>query len=170
MRTGVAQVPAQPADIQASIPAATARPVRLLDEDRIRSLAKDPAEWLSYIARSKAQHAKDSAVMAAELAEAGRSEMIRAPYARAFEITSRMTPEWFASDSARIIAENILSFQTPNGGWSKHVDYTKGARQKGQSWFSESNQWQWIATIDNSSTTEQMQFIAKVDSVQPSAK
>jgi PelA/Pel-15E family pectate lyase len=108
---------------------------------------------------------KDSAVMADELRSIGKNEMIPAPYSHGFEITSRMTPQWLESDSARLIAANLLTFQTPNGGWSKHVDYSKGPRQKGQSWFSESNEWQWIATIDNSSTTEQMQFLLMIDSV-----
>ena len=81
-----------------------------------------------------------------------------------------MTQAWFASDSAWVIAENLLSFQTPNGGWSKHVDYTKGSRQKGQSWFSESESWQWISTLDNSSTTEQMQFLLLIDSVRTDAR
>jgi len=93
--------------------------------------------------------------------------MIPAPYSHGFEITALMTPGWLASDSARRIADNLLSFQTPNGGWSKHVDYARGPREKGQSWFSESARWQWIATIDNSSTTEQMQFLLMIDSVRP---
>jgi PelA/Pel-15E family pectate lyase len=142
----------------------------LLSEARVRANAKNPSEWLAYIARSREQRAKDSAVMAAELAPVGRMEMIAAPYSHGFEVTKEMTREYFASDSARRLAENLLSFQAPNGGWSKHVEYAKGPREKGQSWFSESNQWQWIATIDNSSTTEQMQFLARLDSVQPNAK
>jgi PelA/Pel-15E family pectate lyase len=139
----------------------------LLAEDRIRQLARNPADWLDYIARSRTQRAKDSTLMAAELQSIGKAEMMTAPYSRGFAITSKMTPPWLASDSARTIADNLLSFQTPNGGWSKHVDYTKGSRAKGQSWFSESASWQWISTIDNSSTTEQMQFLVMIDSVRP---
>ena len=105
--------------------------------------------------------------MAAELKSAGKTEMVKAPYSHGFEITPKMTAAWLASDSARSVAENLLTFQTPNGGWSKHVDYSKGPREKGQSWFSESSEWQWIATIDNSSTTEQMQFLLMIDSVRP---
>ena len=138
----------------------------LLAEDRIRSLARNPREWLDYLERSRQQRARDSAVMAAELRSIGKTRMVKAPYAHAFEITRKMTPAWLASDSARGIAENLLTFQAPNGGWSKHVDYSKGPREKGQSWFSESDRWQWIATIDNSSTTEQMQFMLMIDSVQ----
>ena len=138
----------------------------LLSETRIRALARNPDAWLTYLARSRAQRASDSTVMAAELAAIGKSAMVAAHYAHAFELTAAMTPAWFASDSARILAQNLLSFQTPNGGWSKHVEYSKGPPAKGQSWFSESAEWQWIATIDNSSTTGQMQFLAMLDSVQ----
>lgn len=154
-----------------SIPAQTVpdskKPEPLLSESRIRSIAKNPASWLEYIAQSKAQKSKDSLVMAAELSKLSRTEMIPAPYSHGFEITQSMTPTWLASDSARILAANLLSFQTPNGGWSKHVDYSQGPRKPGQSWFSESNQWQWIATIDNSSTTEQMQFLLMINGAQP---
>lgn len=149
---------------------AQTRPEPLLSETRIKSIAKNPKEWLDYVARSRAQYSKDSTVMAAELSSLGKTEMIAAPYSHGFEVTRSMNKIWFASDSARTLAENLLSFQTPNGGWSKHVEYSKGPREKGQSWFSESNQWQWIATIDNSSTTEQMQYLAKVDSVQANPK
>jgi PelA/Pel-15E family pectate lyase len=142
----------------------------MLSESRIRSVAKNPDAWLQYLERSRKQRAADSSVMAAELKGLGKSEMIPAPYTHGFEITREMTPAWLASDSARVLAENLLSFQTPNGGWSKHVEYSKGPRAPGQSWFSESNQWQWIATIDNSSTTEQMQFLAMLDSVRPNQR
>jgi PelA/Pel-15E family pectate lyase len=61
------------------------------------------------------------------------------------------------------MAENILSLQAPNGGWSKHVDFGRQPRQPGQSYFSESEQWSWISTIDNSSTTEELKFLALID-------
>lgn len=151
----------------ATAPAVSQKAEPLLSTERIRKLAANPDAWLEYIARSRAQRASDSAYMAAEMHAVGRAGMIPAPYSHGFEMTSAMTPAWLASDSARILAENMLSFQTPNGGWSKHVDYSKAPRERGQSWFSESSAWQWIATIDNSSTTEQMQFLAALDSVRP---
>jgi PelA/Pel-15E family pectate lyase len=153
-----------------NIAVAQTKPEPLLSEARINAVAKKPKEWQSYVARSREQKSRDSLVMAAELSATGKNEMVAAPYSHGFEVTREMTRTWLATDSARMLAENLLSFQTPNGGWSKHVEYAKGPREKGQSWFSESNQWQWIATIDNSSTTEQMQFLAKLDSVQPNAK
>jgi PelA/Pel-15E family pectate lyase len=92
--------------------------------------------------------------------------MDRAPYASGFEITKKMDAAWFASDTARNIAQNILTYQAPNGGWSKHVDFSV-PRKAGQSYFSESSQWQWISTIDNSATTEEMEFLVREDSAHP---
>ena len=166
---GAACAPVSGSRVPSTVPApqtARQKSEPLLSESRIRALAGNPDAWLAYLARSKAQRAADSAVMAAELASIGKAAMTAAPYSHAFDVTAAMTPAWFASDSARLLAENLLSFQTPNGGWSKHVEYSKGPRAKGQSWFSESAEWQWIATIDNSSTTGQMQFLAMLDSVQ----
>jgi len=85
--------------------------------------------------------------------------MRRAPYGRGFQVTATMTTAWFATDTARQIAANIISFQAPNGGWSKHVDVTQHPRQKGESYFAESEKWQWISTLDNNSTTEQLRFL-----------
>ncbi|MFN2604399.1 MAG: pectate lyase, partial [Gemmatimonadaceae bacterium] len=168
---GVAQGKAAP--IPASVPPTfPPEPKRdpLLSGERVAKLAPDANAWFYYLAKSRAQRVKDSAVMDAELRRLGRTEMTPAPYTHGFEITRAMTHAWLASDSARTLAENLLSFQTPNGGWSKHVDYEKGPRAPGQSWFSESNKWQWIATIDNNSTTEQMQFLLMLDSVQPNQR
>jgi PelA/Pel-15E family pectate lyase len=141
--------------------------IPMLSDARIDSLPpreRDP--WKAYVTRSRAQRAIDSAAMAAELASVGKKEMERAPYSSAFEVTKMMRPAWFATDSARRIAENILTFQSTNGGWSKHVDFAN-PRHPGQSYFSESSQWQWISTIDNSSTTEEMRFLALEDVAHP---
>ncbi|HYN82865.1 MAG TPA: pectate lyase [Gemmatimonadaceae bacterium] len=144
---------------------APARSALLLSTTRIRALAANPEEWLSYVERSRAQRAIDTASMAAELRSAGKTRMVAAPFAQSFEVDRTMNRAWFATDNARTIAEAILSFQAPNGGWSKHVSYAAGPRKPGQSYFSESAEWQWISTIDNSSTTEQMLFLVLADSV-----
>src|SRR5256714_5512087 len=81
-----------------------------------------------------------------------------------------MTPQWFASDSGRRMAESVLSYQTPSGGWSKHVDFTAGVRLPGQSYFSETADWRYIATIDNASTTEEIRFLALADRVHADAR
>lgn len=127
------------------------------------------AAWEGYLARSARQRAADTAAMNAELRASGLAAMRRAPYARGFEVTDSMTAAWFAGDSARLLGERMLTFQAPNGGWSKHVDYAR-ARQPGESYFGESDSWSWISTIDNGSTTEQLRFLAALQAAQPAAR
>src|SRR5205814_1674443 len=107
------------------------------------------ARWQRYVARSLQLSELDHRSMQRELAAVERTEMQRAPWTHDFSVTAAMTPQWFASDSGRRIAESILSYQTPSGGWSKHVDFTAGMRLRGQSYFSETADWRYIATIDN---------------------
>jgi PelA/Pel-15E family pectate lyase len=154
---------------------ATYRPAHdtltLLAPARIGRYARgDSAAWMAYLARSRALHARDTASMNAELRRVGRDTMTRAPYAHDFDVKPWMTPAWFATDSARRVAEHILTYQAPDGGWSKHVDFTRGPRAPGQSYFAETNAWSWIATLDNSSTTEEMRFLALADRARPDAR
>ena len=145
--------------------------IPLLTVSRIDSLPMaERTAWQEYVRRSELRRATDTAAMNAELRSVGRSAMVRAPYAAGFETTKAMSPAWFATDSARRLAGNILTFQAPNGGWSKHVDFTQHPRAPGESYFSESAQWQWISTIDNGSTTSEMWFLALADSVRPDAR
>jgi len=135
----------------------------LLAASRVGTLS-EPARsaWTTYLERSRRLAALDRSAMDAELRAAGLARMTRAPYARAaFALTPRMTAEWFESDSARRIADNVLSFQTPSGGWSKHVDLTLRPRRPGESYFAESDDWQYIATIDNGATTSQLRFLSR---------
>jgi PelA/Pel-15E family pectate lyase len=145
--------------------------IPLLSAARIDSLPEaERAAWRAYVARSEATHARDTALMNAELRGAGRRRMTRAPYVHDFEVTKAMTPAWFAGEAARHEADVILSFQAPNGGWSKHVDFTGAARAAGQSYYGESEEWGWISTFDNSSTTEEIRFLALADAARSDAR
>ena len=144
--------------------------IPLLPPSRIAALPDSARRaWEAYIARSAATHARDTAAMNAELRAAGTTKMVRAPYTHDFEVTKAMTPAWFATDAARREADIIVSFQAPNGGWSKHVDFTQHARRAGESYYGESDEWGWISTFDNSATTEQIDFLARADRARPSA-
>ena len=153
--------PPAPAPEQPTVQAPASQP-ELLDSALIVGLpAPERDAWMRYIAASRARRDADRAAMDAELRATGRERMARAPYVRqAFEVTRRMTADWFRSDSGRRIAESILSFQTPSGGWSKHVDFAAGSREPAQSYYSESDRWNYIGTIDNGSTTSQLAFLA----------
>lgn len=118
-------------------------------------------EWQSYIARSSRTRETDEALIAGELKQLGQATMTPAPLLKesfSFE-PKTMTAVFFRTDSARKMADNMLTFQTPSGGWSKHVSFTDGPRKPGQSFFSENDKWQYIATVDNDATTSELRFL-----------
>jgi PelA/Pel-15E family pectate lyase len=132
----------------------------LLGAARLAALPETArAAWQRYIDSSRALGARDRDSITRELRTAGKEQPTRAPYLRPqfLEITGHLS-----GDSARRVAEIVLSYQTPSGGWSKHVDMTLRMRQPGESYYSESDRWQYIATIDNGATTGQMRFLASM--------
>jgi PelA/Pel-15E family pectate lyase len=134
----------------------------LLSARRIAALP--PAQrdaWTRYIEESRRLARRDRSAMEAELRAAGLARMTRAPHADApFDLGERMTDEWFRGDTARRIADNLLSFQTPSGGWSKRTDFSR-PRRPGESYYSESDGWTYVPTIDNGATTGQLLFLAR---------
>jgi PelA/Pel-15E family pectate lyase len=134
----------------------------LLSNARIAALpAPQRDAWRTYVERSRRLGAADRASMDAELHRIGQAKMTKATYAKSFDVDSTMTDAWFATADGRRVADNVLSFQTPSGGWSKHVDMAARARRPGESYFGESDAWQYIATLDNGATTEQIELLAR---------
>jgi PelA/Pel-15E family pectate lyase len=143
----------------------------LLAPNRIaKYAAAKSGEWAAYVARSREQYARDTAAMSRELRSAGKPAMVRAMYTHDFSVKPSMSPAWFAGDSAQRMARVILSFQAPNGGWSKHVDFTAHERTPGESYFAESADWEWISTIDNDATTEEIHFLARASEAHHDAR
>jgi PelA/Pel-15E family pectate lyase len=134
----------------------------LLSEQRLRALPEsERAPWLRYLTISRELGALDRDSMARELARLGRDRPTRAPYA-AGPFDADAPDSGLRTDSVRRVADIVLTFQTPSGGWSKHVDMTRRGRQPGESYYSESESWNYIATIDNGATTSQMRFLGRV--------
>jgi PelA/Pel-15E family pectate lyase len=123
------------------------------------------AAWTRYLAASDKQRAADQALLAAEVRAAGKPRMAPAPYRKEFHFAESMTPSWLASDEGRRVTATVLSFQTPSGGWSKHVDLLGRPRKPGESFYSENDGWHYIATLDNDTTTEQIRFVAAAAAV-----
>lgn len=121
--------------------------------------------WKSYWERSQALGQADAAALQAEVAASGRAAAIRAPEGGDFKLSAKPGDAWFAGEEAGQLAKTILSYQTPAGGWSKHTGYSKGPRQPGMQWTSQNEPGKpphYVATFDNRSTTEQLQFLAGV--------
>lgn len=132
--------------------------------------ARERAAWEAYARRSRARSAHDHAVAAAEWRAAGRTGWAPAPWTHDFTLEPYMTGAWFASAAARRLADNIITFQTPSGGWSKHADIAAGPRRPGEAYNGESTRWQYVGTFDNDATTTQLRILGGVYAAHPARR
>jgi len=153
-------------DVTASLPGAFKETdtTSLLSAARIRALpVAQRTAWSAYLDRSRVAQAKDQALLQRELLTLGRTTMTRATFlSKSFDFPGNDDGRILAMDSARRMIPSMLSYQTPSGGWSKHIDLSHGVRQPGQSFFSENEKWQYIATIDNDAIAEVLGLLDEV--------
>ena len=126
--------------------------------------AEQPA-WRSYLERSRTNASADAAAIAGEVRALGLTDALRAPNGGDFKRSFKAGDPWYAGAEAKRLADAILSYQTPTGGWSKHTGYAQGPRRPGMQWTSQNEPGKkphYVATFDNHSTTEQMRFLAHV--------
>ncbi|MEO8436214.1 MAG: pectate lyase [Pyrinomonadaceae bacterium] len=73
----------------------------------------------------------------------------------------KQSAEWYATDEATRIADNVILYQRNNGGWEKNIDMATvlTEREKADIAKSKSNT---DTTIDNGATYTQLAFLAKV--------
>ena len=149
-------------------------PAPSLTAERVAAL---PA-WKDYLENSVRQQQADQNVLRAELKAHGltnASEPPKSSSPRGTPLTS--TASWYGGADARRIADNVVSFQTPAGGWSKHTDFTKHSRAPGELFAGDSNSkftithdfdapsdvhWNYVGTFDNDATITELRFLAKV--------
>lgn len=125
------------------------------------SLPNTP-EWRAYIAKSERWRSLDKKVLAAEVKALGADAATLPEHTKELGFEPKQADEWFKSAEGERIMNNILSFQTPSGGWSKRTDMGKNARQKGQAFGVEEN---YIPTFDNNATSTQLHLLAQAYSV-----
>ena len=147
-----------------------------VSEERIASLPREQqAVWREYLARSVKQEQADRDFLQAELKTAGLASASVPPNGR--NLPLHRPAEWYASGEARRIADIVVSFQTPAGGWSKNINLTDHVRKPGER-FAPNNlsahlapgdfdtprdpQWNYVGTLDNDATTTEIEFLAKV--------
>lgn len=138
---------------------------------------KEQKAWLAYLQKSEKQQANDKLALKNEENAAGIADPKYAPhgFGRAMRIPH---PEsWYISPQALQIAHNVVSYQVPDGGWSKNIDMVSVPRVPGNRYdsnnldqFSEPGDfdapldpnWNYIATLDNDTTWSQIRFLAHV--------
>jgi len=157
-----------------------------LTVERIEKLApkKDRAAWLAYLKRSDEQMKVDRATLAAELkpGEVAPPQPAEGRGAFGTGMSLRHDDAYFGTAPARHIADVIVSFQTPAGGWSKNMGFSGALRLPGQPYaannlnaFPDPNdfdkprdpQWNYVGTLDNDSTNTELHFLAKVQALTP---
>jgi PelA/Pel-15E family pectate lyase len=123
------------------------------------------AAWRAYLERSRTNAQADAAVVQAEVVARGMTNALKAPSGGDFKLSIKPGDAWYGSDDAKQLADAVLSYQTPTGGWSKHTGFHRGPRQPGMQWTSQNEpgaKAHYVATFDNGSTTEQLHFLARV--------
>jgi PelA/Pel-15E family pectate lyase len=145
------------------LPTALGEPI---DAKRVETLPpKEHQAWVEYVFQSKSLAQVDADALQAEVTAAGMTKAFRAPDGGDFKLSKKPGDPWYASDEAKQLAEIILSYQTPSGGWSKHTAYSDGPRKPGMQWSSQhepGHSPHYQATFDNRSTTEQLHYLANV--------
>ncbi|NIJ21066.1 PelA/Pel-15E family pectate lyase [Sphingomonas naasensis] len=160
------------------------QPAQTLSEGRISTLPDAAqAPWRAYLLRSEAQRRADRAALAAELAPGQPAP----PPPQAFGGGEKSMPldrdaKWYASAEARHMADTIVSFQTPAGGWSKNQNRAGAPRLPGQRFANDAETmvqdpanfdapqdrfWTFVGTLDNGATTTEMRFLARVAAALP---
>jgi PelA/Pel-15E family pectate lyase len=150
-----------------------------LSQTRINSLPEhERSAWSDYLSHSTKQSRTDRAFLIDEMRSAGTTNAMSPPPGRGTRGLALDNPSvWYSTDEAHRIAQIIVSFQTPAGGWSKNLDMTHHRRASGEL-FAHANAsrfatpadldmpgdpgWNYVGTFDNGATITQLRFLAKV--------
>ncbi len=127
--------------------------------ERIAALpAGEQGPWSAYFAESERRRALDQAFVAAELSRLGQPKVTPPANARSTPLPLKNEAAWYASAEARLLADHVVSYQTPAGGWNKSVNFSQ-ARAPGEDFGRETR---FRGTFDNDATVPQLRFLALV--------
>ena len=170
----IALVPALPGAVVGTSTAALS-----LTPERVAALPEAQRNaWKEYLDRSAQQMQADRAFLRAEWQAAGLKEPTPAPHGNSARSVPLDRPaEWYGGAEARRIAEIVVSFQTPAGGWSKNLDLSAHTRKPAESFAPDNLSrylgpddfdtprdagWNYVGTLDNDATTTELRFLARV--------
>jgi PelA/Pel-15E family pectate lyase len=163
----------------------TSKPAESITPARIATLpAKDRAAWMAYLERSQKQMEVDKATFAAERTAGAPEPPLPKEGFSARTMPLNRDAAWYGSADARHVADVIVSFQTPAGGWSKNLDMSGSPRARGQSYTTNNlsrypgvddfdapkdPHWNYVGTLDNDATNTELHFLALVSGATPGA-
>jgi PelA/Pel-15E family pectate lyase len=164
------------------VPAAiigTNPPAQALTIDRVDGLpAGQQPPWNAYLERSNKQLRADQMFLQNEMRKHGMKESVVPPSGSSTRsIPLNRAAIWYGTAEGRHLADIVVSFQTPAGGWSKNLDLTRHSRAPGEG-FAPNNSsrylgnadfdaphnmhWSYVGTFDNDATTTELGYLAKV--------
>jgi PelA/Pel-15E family pectate lyase len=159
------------------------QPAQSITAERIGTLpVVQRAAWLDYLKRSEAQRAADKAALAAERKPGMPVPAPPAEDARHDGMPLDRDAAWYGTPEARHAADEIVSFQTPAGGWGKNQDRSGPLRLPGQAYVPNNishylapgdfdtpkeADWNYVGTLDNNATTTELHFLALVAKATP---
>ena len=159
------------------------KPAESITAERVAKLpVKERAAWMAYLKRSEEQARADRAGLASEL----KSGEVVPPQPKEGRSAMSLKREaaWYGSAEARHIADVIVSFQTPAGGWSKNMSMDGDLRLRGQPYAADNiskflgvddfdtpkdPHWNYVGTLDNDATNTELRFLARVSGQTPGA-
>jgi PelA/Pel-15E family pectate lyase len=163
----------------------TSKPAESLTAARVNATLPqaDRAPWLAYLRRSAQQLSFDQDEMFQERGKlTGPVPLLPKESGAGRSMPLDRNAEFYRSPEALHTAETILSFQLPNGGWSKNLDMTGPPRLPGQS-FTANNisrflgpddfdkpanpNWNYAGTLDNDATNTELHFLARISTAHP---
>ncbi len=160
-------------------------PAPKLSAERIQQYAgAQKTDWDAYLKQSAAMSTQDHAQLDAE--RQGLT-VIPAPVLEGNAQKSMPLDRdaaWYATPEARHIADVIVSFQTPAGGWGKNAPRDGAVRQKGQAYVAQTSaahggagdfdsadmSWHYVGTFDNDATITELRFLARVQAAAPGSE
>jgi PelA/Pel-15E family pectate lyase len=159
---------------------APAEPVTLARIEQL-PVTERPA-WRDYLARSQRLMAADKAALAAERKGIAVPPGPSSGPSGGGGMPMDRPAAWYAGPEARRIADTIVSFQTPAGGWGKNQDRAGPPRLRGQSYviveklpdyaredIAATEAWRYVGTLDNGATITELRFLGKVVAQTPNA-
>jgi PelA/Pel-15E family pectate lyase len=154
-------------------------PVQSVTLARIATLpvAQQPA-WTTYLAKSDRVLHFEQDFLQKELRDHKLTEPVIPPSGRSASSLPLDKPaDWYSTSNALRIADIVVSFQTPSGGWSKNLDLSQHPRAPGEAFAADNRSrilgdadfdlphntnWNYVGTFDNDATVTEMRYLAKV--------
>ncbi|HTL66373.1 MAG TPA: pectate lyase [Lacunisphaera sp.] len=131
--------------------------------ERIARLSEpEQAAWRQYLTRSQelGRFEKEADLVDHSPVTRVGGAPLGASYSRGLRL--RAPAEWFGREEARKVADHVIAWQTPAGGWVKGGDYTRDKRPADN----HHDMWS-FGTFDNDSTIFELRYLAKVINAVP---